>query len=111
MKSKKNYLDMVPRQNPAYSWEIDGEGMVVLLVEHKGPYNWLAQKLLKKPRVSRVSMERFGSFIWQQINGQRTVYEIAQLVSEKFGAEAEPWIERLVKYFRILQNNRFVLFS
>lgn len=84
--------------------------MVVILIENKGIYNRIAQKLLKKPRVSRITLEKFGSFIWQQIDGMHSVYEISGLVSEKFGEEAEPLMERLVKYLRILQNNRFILF-
>lgn len=110
MKQKKNYLDFVPKKNPAFCWELDDDGMVVILIENKGIYNCIAQKLLKKPRVSRITLEKFGSFIWRQIDGARSVYEISGLVSEEFGEEAEPLIERLVKYLRILQNNRFILF-
>ncbi|WP_077533349.1 PqqD family protein [Massiliimalia massiliensis] len=110
MKQKKNYLDFVPKKNPAFRWELDDDGMVVILIENKGIYNRIAQKLLKKPRVSRITLEKFGSFIWRQIDGTRSVYEISGLVSEEFGEEAEPLIERLVKYLRILQNNRFILF-
>ena len=110
MKQKKNYLDFVPKKNPAFCWEMDDDGMVVILMENKGIYNRIAQKLLKKPRVSRITLEKFGSFIWRQIDGTRSVYEISGLVSEEFGEEAEPLIERLVKYLRILQNNRFILF-
>lgn len=110
MKQKKNYLDFVPKKNPAFCWELDDDGMVVILIENRGIYNRIAQKLLKKPRVSRITLEKFGSFIWRQIDGTRSVYEISGLVSEEFGEEAEPLIERLVKYLRILQNNRFILF-
>lgn len=110
MKQKKNYLDFVPKKNPVFCWELDDDGMVVILIENKGIYNRIAQKLLKKPRVSRITLEKFGSFIWRQIDGTRSVYEISGLVSEEFGEEAEPLIERLVKYLRILQNNRFILF-
>ena len=110
MKQKKNYLDFVPKKNPAFCWELDDDGRVVILIENRGIYNRIAQKLLKKPRVSRITLEKFGSFIWRQIDGTRSVYEISGLVSEEFGEEAEPLIERLVKYLRILQNNRFILF-
>ena len=92
MKQKKNYLDFVPKKNPAFCWELDDDGMVVILIENRGIYNRIAQKLLKKPRVSRITLEKFGSFIWRQIDGTRSVYEISGLVSEEFGEEAEPLI-------------------
>ena len=110
MKSRRNYLDLVPERTPGLDWETDETGMVVLLQEHRGVYHWLAQKLLKKPRVSRITLEKFGSFIWRQIDGARPVGEIAQMVSAEFGEEAEPLYRRLVTYFRILRNNRFIRF-
>lgn len=110
MKAKRNYLDLVPERMPGLDWKAGEDGMIVLLQEHRGVYHWIAQKLLKKPRVSRITLEKFGSFIWTRIDGTSSVGEIAQMVSAKFGEEAEPLYQRLVTYFRILKNNRFIRF-
>ena len=111
VKPKKNYLDLIPQKNPIYDWKTNDEGIVDILIENKGVYHWLAQKLLKKPRISRITLEKFGSFIWLKIDGQKSIYEISTLVSEEFGKDAEPLIERLVTYFRILKNNHFIKFQ
>ena len=42
------------------------------------------------------------------MDGKRNVYEISKLVSERFGKEAEPLTERLVKYIQILYQNKFI---
>ena len=77
-------------------------------MQNKGFYNRLAQKFFKRPKVSYISLDEYGSFVWQQMDGKRNVYEISKLVSERFGKDAEPVVERLVKYIQILYQNKFI---
>ena len=101
LKEKKNYMDYVPCCNPRYTWDADQEGIVTVHVLNQGFYNRLAQKLFGKPSVSHIRLDGYGSFVWKQMNGMRTVYEI-------FWQEAEPFIDRLVKYFQILYQNKLI---
>lgn len=105
---KENFLDFIPCRNPLYAWDMDFKGIVTVHVVNKGFYNWLAQRLFHRPRVSHILMDEYGSFVWQQVDGKKTVYEISGLVKKKFGNAAEPLLERLVQFFRILYRNRFV---
>ena len=52
-----------------------------------------------------------GSYIFQQIDGKRTVGDLALLMKERFGKDAEPLYDRLVKYMQILRNNGFIYFA
>ena len=99
-KSKDNYLDFVPVISDKHKWEADEEGNVTIFIENKGIFNWLAQKLLKKPKVSQLHLERFGSYIFPLIDGKASIYEIGQKVGERFGDEAEPLYPRLTEYFK-----------
>lgn len=108
MKEKKNYLDFIPCCNPEYTWDADKKGIVTVHVVNKGFYNFLAQKLFKRPRISHIKLDEYGSFVWQQMDGVRTVYDISELVKIKFGEQAEPIVERLVRYFQILYQNKFI---
>lgn len=110
MKEKKNYIDFIPRCNPLFSWEADQKGMVTVHVVNKGFYHLLAQKLFKRPRISHIKLDEYGSFVWQQMDGQRTIYDISHPVKEKFGKDAEPVLERLVQFFRILYRNKFIVY-
>lgn len=105
---KKNYLDMIPVANEEYGFEIHEDGIGVITIENKGVYNKIAQKLFKKPKRSLISLDEYGTFVFRNIDGVRTIYEISELVKTQFGADAEPLLERLVTYFRILKNNRFI---
>lgn len=108
MKKKKNFMDFIPVCNPTNEWDADEDNIVTVHVVNKGFYNLIAQKLFKRPRVSHIKLDKYGSFVWQQMDGKRTVFDISKLVEDKFGKEAEPVVERLVKYFQILYQNKFI---
>ena len=58
-----------------------------------------------------IDLDAMGSFIFQRIDGQRTVGDIALLVKAEFGQKAEPLYDRLVKYMQILRNNGFIRYA
>jgi len=108
---KKNFLDYIPSHNRLFSYEENGRGNVEILRKNRGFFNRLAQLLLKKPRVSRIELDDFGSFIWRHIDGQRDVYQLGKLVREEFGQKAEPLYERLTEFLHILRSNDFIVYE
>ena len=109
-KKKENFLDYIPRHNKRFSWEIKENGVVIRVV-NIGLCHRLAQLLFGKPPISYIHLDEFGSFVWEQINGEKTVYEIGLAVQERFGEKAEPLYERLVKFITILRNNTYVVYA
>lgn len=106
-KQSENYLDKKPLRNEALTWSAE-DGQVTLEIENKGVWNTLAQKLLKKPRISYVHLDEMGSFVWPLLDGKTTVLEIGAAVEERFGDKAKPLYERLVRYFQILESYHFI---
>lgn len=104
---KKNYLDYIPSISNRNTWD-EEDGIVTIHMAHKGFYHRIAQMVFKKPKVSHIKLDEFGSFVWLNIDGKKSVYDISMLVKEKFGEKAEPLYERLIKFFQILKNNKFV---
>ncbi len=109
-KKSENYLDFIPIFNPKNDWSAGEDGIVTIHMVHRGFYAAIAQKFFHTPRVSHIKLDEYGSFLWQQIDGQRTVGELAQAMKAQFGDGAEPLYDRLVKYMQILRNNQFILF-
>lgn len=110
-KKAENYLDRVPVKNKNIGFSIADDDKVTLEIENKGAFNRIAQKLLKKPKVSYIHLDEFGSFVWQQIDGQKDITLIGKAVDEHFGEKAHPLYERLVKYFDILKSYSFITFK
>ena len=55
-------------------------------------------------------MDEFGTFVWEQIDGKRTIYEIGGKLKNQFGVKAEPVYERLSQFIKILHKNHFVVY-
>lgn len=105
-----NYLDLIPETNQSIRWHRDLKQRIILEIENKGMFNTIAQKVFGKPRFSKVHLDEMGTFIWPEIDGAKTVQELALLVKEHFGDKAEPLYQRIVKYFQIMESYEFVHF-
>ncbi len=115
MKRKKiieeNFLEKVPVHKEGLGYSIDDNGNVTLEMENVGVVNKIAQKILRKPKVSYIHLEEFGSFIWPLIDGKKDVHHIGELVEEHFKEKSHPLYERLSVYFKTLESYGFVQFK
>ena len=111
MKQSTNYLDKIPSRNDTFRWSANEEGIVTLEVDNKGFFHFLAQKLLKKPPVTYVHLDKIGSFVWPLLDGKTDVYALGQKVEAQFGEDAQPLYERLVQYFQILESYHFIVWK
>lgn len=107
-KEEKNILDYVPVKNEQVPWEVSEDKMVTIHMENRGVFARVAQKAFHKPSVSHIKLEKFGSFIWQHIDGNRSIFDIAQELKGAFGEEAEPLYDRILPYFRTLYGHNFI---
>lgn len=105
----KNFLDYVPAVSEKNEWEIRNN-IVTIHVTHRGLWATLAHTVFRRPRVSHITLDAYGSFIFRSMDGHRSVEELARLLKERFGGEVEPLYPRLVPYLRILRNNRFIVY-
>lgn len=103
----ENYLVLIPSVRDGQKWENE-DGKVFVLQENKGFFNWVAQKFFGRPRISRIELDEFGSFVWLQIDGTKDITEIGSLVKEEFGDKAEPLYERLSKFCNTLHMLRYI---
>ena len=108
-KNAENYVDRIPRIN-GKKWELLEDDIVEVTVENTGFYNTLAQKLFKKPRYSFIKLDEYGSCVWQQIDGKKTIYEIGQILKKEHKGESNQLYERLSTYFGILEKNGYITF-
>ena len=107
-KKEVNYLDFVPKFKDSIKSHSDSDGKFIIEIENTGAFNKIAQIVFKKPKSTNVHLDDFGSFVCNQIDGEKTVCEIADLVKTKFGEEAEPLYPRLIKFMQILESYNFI---
>lgn len=104
----ENYLERKPARPEGISWSADENGIVTLDIENTGAFNRIAQKLLKKPKVTHIHLDEIGSFVWPLLDGEKNIIELGKEVEKHFGEKANPLYERLAKYFQILDSYHFV---
>ena len=68
----------------------------------------LHRNFFKKPRISHISLDCYGTVVWNSIDGKNTVYDIVLIMEQAFPDEKERMLDRVVTYMAILQNNRFI---
>jgi len=109
-KNKANFLDFIPYYSPKITHS-EKDGIVTVDMYHKGFYARVAQKVFRRPCVSHIKLDTYGSFVWKNINGENTVGEIGDIIKAEFGKNVEPLYPRLVQYMRILNNNKFICYK
>ncbi|MBO5020282.1 MAG: PqqD family protein [Clostridia bacterium] len=110
-KQSGNFLDKKPSRKEGIEWTTDKDGIVTLEIKNKGFFNFIAQKLFKKPKISYIHLDEMGSFVWPLIDGEKDITELGKMVDEHFGEKAQPLYERLAKYFMILESYGFITLS
>lgn len=110
MKKQKNFLDFIPVKNPDINYTIENN-LVFIQIQRNGVVDKFAQKVFKVPQKSNIKLDKYGSFVWLSIDNNKTVFDISNEVSNKFGTDANPVLDRLVAFFNILNDNKFITFD
>ena len=106
-KDSKNYLDFIPEKNPEIEYETGEDGIITVLIEWKGFYQKIAQKLFRRPRVSDIRLDELGSFVWNAVDGKKDVHQISKELEQQFPKMGKP-VPRLIKYLEILHDNHLI---
>lgn len=103
-----NYMDTVMYHNPLYKWSINEDNIVVIDVINIGIHHKIAQKFFHKPKISHISLDKYGSKLWASIDGNNSVYDILNIMSDTFPDEKKYMLNRVVAFMQTLQRNKFI---
>ena len=107
MKSKDNFLDYIYIPVPGLVWR-EEDGTVILDVENRGFFNFLAQKAAHRPRVSHISLDAYGSVLWKHLDGRNTVFDLAEIMKASFPDEKDDMLKRVVHFIRTLLSVHYI---
>lgn len=98
-------LDRVYQMKPDLQYEVR-DGIVFVIKEQNA---WI-QRMLRKikykiPETSEMELDQYGSFIFQQIDGQRDVREIGKRLGEAYEEANAQLYDRLLLYLNHLEKN------
>jgi len=105
---EKNFLDFIPAIKKDLEWKTETDGKITVIYKHRGLTSKIANIIFKMPEKTQVHLDELGSFVWINIDGKNSVYDISQKVKEQFNNQAEPLYERICQYFKVLKFNEFI---
>ncbi|MFI5252702.1 MAG: PqqD family protein [Bacteroidota bacterium] len=100
-------MEIKPTRN--LQFETRDEELVTLLVpkfQNKYFVRWVTPLLKKK--FFHVKLDAYGSFIWNQCNGNKSVEEISTMMKSKFGDDFDPAYSRIQKFIQMFLNDKFL---
>lgn len=106
---KNNLLDYKPSLNTNTVIKFNSEQKAIIEIYHKGFYAFICSKFLNKPNKTKIKLDEIGSYLFLLIDGNTTVYEIAQNLKQKFNENTEPLYPRLIKYLQLLVSKKAII--
>jgi hypothetical protein len=104
-----NTMDLTPIK--LFAEEVDKENLVTVIVpKFKNTYvkKYIVPRL--KSADFRISLEKFGSAVWMNMDGRKKVHEIIKIVSDEFGDELNQAEARVIKFIFQLYEQKLISF-
>ena len=105
-----NLLELIPEQIVGSETGEDGKVTVLAPRFKSDLMKRLIGRRLKSPYIM-MHLDEIGSTVWQNIDGERTIGEIAGILREKFGDAIEPCHDRLSIFFTQLELSSYIRYT
>ncbi|GBF11898.1 PqqD family protein [Tepidibacillus infernus] len=105
---KDNFLELIPLKTNKYQSIMTEKGIIQIIIPRNSMLDRIVRVFKKTPKLMRIDLDTYGTYIWNLIDGKRNVSEIGRLLKLEFGEEIEPLYERLITYINVLRNNQFI---
>ena len=97
-------MDLIPQQQVRS--EENGETHLVCLFKPRFSLAFI-QKKLKNPYY-RINLDQLGTIVWKNIDGRKSVYEIAQNLQEQSNEPLEQLYQRIAVFIKSLARNGLI---
>jgi len=109
MKKEQNWLDLKPKIKARISTEINEEGLAAIVIPRFNKA-WMAKLFLPKNKKNeiRLQLDKHGTSVWTLINGENTVSDIIDALSN-VAQEEEQFEQRIILFLQNLYRNGFLV--
>ena len=89
-------------------WRLNSEGLVeIKMPKFESNFGKSFCKILKKDNTFTANMDKIGSLVWQNCEGNKTVKDILEILEKEF-PDQENIDQRLFLFLRQMQNLQYV---
>ncbi len=109
-KTSQNYLDLTPEWIHGYELKENGKVSILIPRFTSKFFGKYFLPLLKNKYIP-LKLDELGSETWLLIDGKKSVQEICDELSLKFGDKVQPTEERVTSFLTHLYTNKFIRFN
>ena len=106
MRTNEEILNLKYEISPSLDYRIDGNGIVTILEKQDHKIQKIFRKLnFKIPMYKKISLDEYASFVFLQIDGNKSVEKIGETIHSFYGDDAHPLYERLLLFLNHIDVN------
>lgn len=106
LNNNEEVLNLVFKISDGLEYEVDNDNIVTILEKQDHKIQKFFRKIkFKIPEYKRISLDKYGSFVFLQIDGKKTVREIGKNLEAEFGEEIQPLYQRLLLFLNHIEVN------
>lgn len=103
-------LKCKPIRNPSVSWEKKSEEEVVVTVKLPESKPGLLSGFVKGPAEKKYALDRIGAYVWEQLDGEKTVEELVESLAQQFKFHRREAQTSLLAYLQMLAQRGLIMF-
>ncbi len=108
--TRRQALSIKPLHNPNLEWKYNEEGRVVATLTRRGGLTGkVITFFLAVPEERPVILDEVGSFVWKMCDGQHSVGQISEALSERYNLTRREVEVSLNEYLRMLAKRGMIL--
>lgn len=104
----KDYVKLIPQIKENNTWRFDFQNKVIITVYEKSRWHKIKEKIKGKEENIEFELDRYGSFVWQQINGENTIEDIINNIVETFEEDRGLATKRAIMFFEMLSMHKLI---
>lgn len=104
--TNSDVLDTVFKISDNLEYVVNNDGIVTISEKQDHWIQNLFRKLrIRIPNYKNIELDEYGSYVFLQIDGIRSVKEIGQYLENEFGENVNPLYERLLMFLNHIEVN------
>lgn len=104
--NNEEVLNIIFKISDNLEYEVDKDNIVTILKKQDHKIQRFFRKLkLRIPEYEKISLDEYGSYVFSQIDGNKTVKDIGENLEAKYGDKVHPLYERLLLFLNHIDVN------
>lgn len=104
--SNEEVLNIIFKIPDTLEYEVSKDNIVTILEKQDHKVQKFFRKLkFRIPEYKKITLDEYGSYVFLQIDGKKTVKDIGENLEVKYGDKAHPLYERLLLFLNHIDVN------